>query len=118
MALKQGVVDGHENPIGVIYSNKMYETQKYLSVLNYTYNSTHMVMNKEFLRRPPEPRDPEERAGGGAAKAGAYAMKTIRDPGGGPDRRAQEARHAGWPIPTTRGVQEKAAILPTVWYGT
>jgi tripartite ATP-independent transporter DctP family solute receptor len=46
MALKQGVVDGQENPIGVIYSNKMWETQKYLSVLNYTYNSTHLLMNK------------------------------------------------------------------------
>jgi tripartite ATP-independent transporter DctP family solute receptor len=77
MALKQGVVDGQENPIGVIYSNKMYETQKYLSVLNYTYNSTHMVMNKNsFARLSPENQRIvlEE-----AAKAGAYAMKTIRD---------------------------------------
>jgi TRAP-type C4-dicarboxylate transport system substrate-binding protein len=46
MALKQGVVDGQENPIATIYSNKMWETQKYLSMLNYTYNSTHLLMNK------------------------------------------------------------------------
>lgn len=47
MALKQGVVDGQENPIATILSGKMYETQKYLSVLNYTYNSTHLLMNKK-----------------------------------------------------------------------
>lgn len=46
MALKQGVVDGQENPIATIYSNKMWETQKYISMLNYTYNSTHLLMNK------------------------------------------------------------------------
>lgn len=46
MALKQGVVDGQENPIATIYSNKMWETQKYLTMLNYTYNSTHLLMNK------------------------------------------------------------------------
>ena len=46
MALKQGVVDGQENPIATILSAKMYETQKYLSVVNYTYNSTLLLMNK------------------------------------------------------------------------
>ncbi len=49
MALKQGVVDGQENPIATIYSNKMWETQKYLSMLNYTYNSTHLLMNKQVF---------------------------------------------------------------------
>jgi tripartite ATP-independent transporter DctP family solute receptor len=51
MALKQGVVDGQENPIATIYSNKMWETQKYLSMLNYTYNSTHLLMNKAAFDR-------------------------------------------------------------------
>lgn len=51
MALKQGVVDGQENPIATIYSNKMWETQKYLSMLNYTYNATHLLMNKASFDR-------------------------------------------------------------------
>jgi tripartite ATP-independent transporter DctP family solute receptor len=51
MALKQGVVDGQENPIATIYSNKMWETQKYLSMLNYTYNSTHLLMSKAAYDR-------------------------------------------------------------------
>ncbi|HSQ84211.1 MAG TPA: TRAP transporter substrate-binding protein, partial [Desulfobacterales bacterium] len=32
MALKQGVVDGQENPVSVIYAFKIYETQKYLAM--------------------------------------------------------------------------------------
>ena len=51
MALKQGVVDGQENPIATILSGKMYETQKYLSMVNYTYNSTHLLMNKAAFDR-------------------------------------------------------------------
>ena len=31
MAMKQGVVDGQENPVGTIYDLKLYETQKYMS---------------------------------------------------------------------------------------
>jgi tripartite ATP-independent transporter DctP family solute receptor len=77
MALKQGVVDGQENPIGVIYSNKMYETQTFLSVLNYTYNSTYLVMNKASLARltPAQQAIVLEEA----AKAGEFIRKTIRE---------------------------------------
>jgi tripartite ATP-independent transporter DctP family solute receptor len=46
MALKQGVVDGQENPLSVIYFNKMYETQKYLAITNHVYNSMNLVISK------------------------------------------------------------------------
>jgi len=47
MALKQGVVDGQENPISVIYAFKIYETQKYLAMTGHTYNSMVHVMSKK-----------------------------------------------------------------------
>ncbi len=47
MAMKAGVVDGQENPIGTIYDLKLYETQKYMSILNYTYSSMVHVINKK-----------------------------------------------------------------------
>ena len=47
MAMKQGVVDGQENPIGTIYDLKLYETQKYMSILNYTYSSNVHIINKK-----------------------------------------------------------------------
>ena len=47
MSLKQGVVDGQENPVSVIYAYKIYETQKYLSMTGHTYNSMVHVMSKK-----------------------------------------------------------------------
>ena len=49
MAMRQGVVDGQENPIGVIYDLKLYESQKFISIVNYLYSSmTHVVSKKVF----------------------------------------------------------------------
>ncbi len=39
MAMRQGVVDGQENPIGVIYDLKLYESQKFITIVNYLYSS-------------------------------------------------------------------------------
>lgn len=77
MALKQGVVDGQENPIATIYSNKMWETQKYLSMLNYTYNSTHLIMNKKSFDKLTAAQQKilvEE-----GVKAGLLMQKQVRD---------------------------------------
>ena len=49
MALKQGVVDGQENPVSVIYAFKIYETQKYLAMTGHTYNSMVHVISKKNL---------------------------------------------------------------------
>ncbi len=77
MALKQGVVDGQETPIGVIYSNKLYETQKYLSILNYTYASMNLVFNKAaFARLTP---DQQKVVRAEARKAGDFMRKTVRE---------------------------------------
>ncbi len=77
MALKQGVIDGQENPIGVIYSGKMYETQKYLSILNYTYVGTHLVMNKASFQRLTK--DQQKILLEEAKKAGDFMIKSVRD---------------------------------------
>lgn len=55
MAMRQGVVDGQENPIGVIYSLKLYESQKYISIINYLYSSmVHVVSADAWSRLSPE----------------------------------------------------------------
>lgn len=46
MALKSGVVDGQENPIAVIYSNQLYETQKYVTMTGHNYNTMVHVVSK------------------------------------------------------------------------
>jgi len=55
MAMRQGVVDGQENPIGVIYNLKLYESQKYISIINYLYSSmVHVVSKDTWSRLNPE----------------------------------------------------------------
>ncbi|WP_435235881.1 TRAP transporter substrate-binding protein [Psychromonas sp. PT13] len=55
MAMRQGVVDGQENPIGVIYNLKLYESQKYISIINYLYSSmVHVVSKDAWSRLTPE----------------------------------------------------------------
>ncbi|SDR48761.1 TRAP transporter substrate-binding protein [Pseudovibrio sp. Tun.PSC04-5.I4] len=46
MALKQGVVDGQENPLSVIYHNKIYEVQENLAITRHVYNSMVSVISK------------------------------------------------------------------------
>ncbi|MDR3311613.1 MAG: TRAP transporter substrate-binding protein [Spirochaetaceae bacterium] len=47
MAMRQGVVDGQENPIATIYDLKLYESQKYITMVNYLYSScVHLVNQK------------------------------------------------------------------------
>lgn len=52
-ALQQGVVDGQENPLQNIVSNKFYEVQKHLAITNHIYNSGYVVMNNSFFNGLP-----------------------------------------------------------------
>ncbi|GLS16118.1 periplasmic substrate-binding transporter [Hydrogenophaga electricum] len=44
-ALQQGTVDGQENPIPVILSNKLSQVQKYLSLTNHVYSPAVLVLS-------------------------------------------------------------------------
>jgi tripartite ATP-independent transporter DctP family solute receptor len=46
IALQQGVVDGQENPLMNIYSSKLYEVQKYISLTGHKYESTPVFASK------------------------------------------------------------------------
>lgn len=48
-ALQQGVIDGQENPIAVIYSNKVYEAQKYLAITNHVYSPSLILFSKSVF---------------------------------------------------------------------
>ena len=76
-ALQQGVVDGQENPVGTIYDLKLYETQKYMSILNYTYSSmVHVVNKKSWDKLTP---DQQKILAEESASAAKFARKTLRD---------------------------------------
>lgn len=46
IALQQGVFDGQENPLMNIYSSKLYEVQKYISLTGHKYETTPLLASK------------------------------------------------------------------------
>jgi len=77
MALKQGVVDGQENPLAVIYHFKIYEVQKYLALTRHVYNSmVHVMSLKTWKKLTPEQQKiiKEE-----SKRAGDFFRQAIQD---------------------------------------
>jgi TRAP-type C4-dicarboxylate transport system substrate-binding protein len=48
-SLQQGVVDGQENPVGVILNNKFSEVQKYLILDGHAYGTDFILINDKFF---------------------------------------------------------------------
>lgn len=47
-ALADGTFDAQENPIPVIYNNKLYEVQKYLSITNHSYDAMPLAIRNDL----------------------------------------------------------------------
>jgi len=52
-ALQQGVVDGAENPMSILYTQKMHEVQKHLTVSDHGYLGYAVIVNKKFWEALP-----------------------------------------------------------------
>lgn len=46
-ALEQKAIDGQENPVSVIASNKFWEVQKYIAMTNHQYNPQSVIFSKK-----------------------------------------------------------------------
>ncbi|QDY70975.1 TRAP transporter substrate-binding protein DctP [Qingshengfaniella alkalisoli] len=49
-ALSTGVVDGQENPVGVIYNNGLHKLQKYMTLDGHVYAADFIVVSDEFFQ--------------------------------------------------------------------
>ncbi len=57
-AIRDGEFDAQENPIPVIYNNKLYEVQKYLSITNHSYDAMPLtIANDIWVQLKPEYRE-------------------------------------------------------------
>ncbi len=54
VALQTGVMDGEENPLTQIYSQKFQEVQKYLSMTGHVYTPAFLTAGASFARLPPD----------------------------------------------------------------
>ena len=50
-ALQQGVIDGQENPLMNIYSNKLHEVQPYLTIDEHVYTLVAFVLGKDWFSK-------------------------------------------------------------------
>jgi TRAP-type transport system periplasmic protein len=48
-ALQQGVIEGQENPTAIIYSSKLYEVQKYLTMWHYSFDPLILCVNRKVF---------------------------------------------------------------------
>jgi len=53
-ALSTGVVDGQENPVSVIFGNKFWQFQKYLTLDQHVYGTDFILVNEDFYKGLPE----------------------------------------------------------------
>ena len=53
-AMQQGTIDGQENPVNVIHSFKLYETQDYMTLSRHTYAPAIFVMGMPVWNKLPE----------------------------------------------------------------
>jgi tripartite ATP-independent transporter DctP family solute receptor len=76
-ALEIKALDGQENPLLHMYSNKMHEVQKYISVTNHVYTPVALVASKKFW----DTLSPGDKAGlqKAAAEAGLLQRKLLEE---------------------------------------
>jgi C4-dicarboxylate-binding protein DctP len=75
-ALQTGVVDGTENPPSNLYTQKMHEVQKYVTLSNHGYLGYAVIVNKKFWTGlPPDVRTQLE---GALAQATTFANEVAK----------------------------------------
>ncbi|TNM63371.1 TRAP transporter substrate-binding protein [Aliirhizobium smilacinae] len=76
MGLKQGIIDGQENPLSVIKEFSLFETQSHISLTNHIYTPITLVMNGAAFDALPDDLKAKVKA---AAKASVEKTRTLSD---------------------------------------
>ncbi len=76
-ALQQGTIDGEENPINVIYSYKLWESQKYVTLDRHSYSTAIITMSNDLFKSLPE--DVQRIFEESAQEAAEYERQWVAD---------------------------------------
>lgn len=76
-ALEQKAIDGQENPLSVIYTNKFHEVQKYLALTHHQYNPQSMIVSRKVWDTLSAAE--QKILADASAEASAYERKLSRD---------------------------------------
>jgi TRAP-type transport system periplasmic protein len=77
LSLQTGVVDGQENPVGVIYSAKLFEVQDYLMLTGHIMQNQVLIINDAFFQGLPP--DQQEIIRQAAIEAGDYQNGLVQE---------------------------------------
>ena len=92
-ALQTGVMDGQENPLTQIYSAKLQEVQKYLSLSGHVYTPAYLTVGtRKWATLPADVRKMLEDT---AKETQAFVYETAAKRRRGAARQAEAGRHAG-----------------------
>ena len=109
MSLKQGVADGQDNPLSVIYYFKLYEVQKYLAITHHVYNSmVHVISRNTWEKLTPEQQAIVREE---SVKAGDFMRITLQKEDGS---LLKKLRDAGMVI-TTPDIAQFRALMQPAW---
>lgn len=76
-ALQQKTIDGQENPVAIIYHQKIYEVQKYLALTGHFYSPTPLLMSLKVFNALP--RDIQKIMLDTALECATYERNLLRD---------------------------------------
>ena len=76
-ALQQKTIDGQENPMAIIYHQKIYEVQKYLALTGHFYSPTPLLMSLKVFNALP--RDIQKIMLDTALECATYERNLLRD---------------------------------------
>jgi tripartite ATP-independent transporter DctP family solute receptor len=76
-ALQQKTIDGQENPVAIIYHQKIYEVQKYLALTDHFYSPTPLLMSLKIFNSLP--RDIQKTMLDAALECATYERNLLRD---------------------------------------
>jgi TRAP-type transport system periplasmic protein len=117
-AMQQGVVDGQENPIGIIHDYSFYQVQKYLTVDNRQLGFNTMMMNEAFFQSlPPELRKVVE-TGAQMAAATEYGERNYQARVNAVGSLREQGMEVYFPTPEERATFRDATIEPIRAYLT
>jgi tripartite ATP-independent transporter DctP family solute receptor len=76
-ALETKAIERQENPFNLIYSNKIHEVQKYLTITNHVYNPQSVIISKKFWDTLSAPE--KKVISDAAVEAGKYERQVARE---------------------------------------
>ena len=76
-SLQQGVIDGQENPLAIIESQKINEVNKYLAITNHVYSPSVLLISNKTLEQFDE--DTQKILIDSAKEAGDYERQLLSD---------------------------------------